>query len=359
MACEFAKRTQALRPWFVCAQESGPAGRADWEGIPLERLAPRRVYTRFCKLGLAPPGRTLPARFLATCKEVAPALLHVHQLEFDLVELGRRYPHPPPVILHAHVLSQRPHSRRGVADGYIAVSDYVAAGLAQMGYPAERIVTIRNGVDTKLFAPPNACERAVAKKRLGVAIDTPVLAFVGRKHDVKGYPAFLAVAERLLTQDRPLLILSVGADPERPAGEGGFMASRDRQQRLIDDKRFRSLSAMSQRDLAQLYHAIDVTLLPSIAEPQGMVMIESLAAGCVTISSRVGGIGETIEHGVTGYLVDDPRDTDALYQRAVDVLDRLCDLAPMRALARSFALAHLDWTVSAERLDALYRKTIS
>lgn len=346
-------------PRLVCAAEDDKVGLSEWEGIPLERLPRRSFYTRLRKLGIRPRGWTLSARFLAACRRSHPALLHVHQLEFDVKEFYRRVYRPLPIVLHAHVLSQTPCAKRGVADRYIAVSDYVAAHLVAMGYPPERITTIRNGVDTRVFRPGRPTEVALAKERLGVGVETPVLAFVGRKHDVKGYPTFLAVAKRLLENVRPLLILAIGADPERPSAERGYMASRDLERRLAQDERFRMLPAMPQLALAELYRAIDVTLLPSLAETQGMAMIESLAAGCVTISARVGGIGETLTDGETGFLIDDPRDTEALYGRAFDVLTRLPALNGLRAAARFFAEARLDWSVSAAKLDALYETLIA
>ncbi len=358
VACEFARRTRLVRPWLACAAEQDPVGRDTWEGLPVARLGRRRFYTRLRKLGLRPPGWTLAADFLALCREIAPALLHVHQLEFDVYELGRRF-RDIPTIVHAHVLTHPASPGRGRAAFYVAVSDHVARGLADLGYPAERTVTIRNGVDTQLFAPADAQRAARAKERLGLAPGTPVLAFVGRKHDVKGYPAFLAVAERLLAHMDSLMVLAIGADPERPSGEAGFTRSREREHRLMATGRFRSLPALRQIDLARAYDAIDVTLLPSLAEPQGMVMIESLSAGCVTISSRVGGISETIMDGVTGLLVDDPRDVDALYERAAAVLARLPDHATMRAAARAYAVQYLDWAVSAARLDDLYKTVVS
>ncbi len=344
---------------FVAAAEGSPPGHGSWAGFSVERLPPRRLYTRLRKLGIKPSGLTLAPGLLRSCKESPPDLIHAHQLEFSVREMTRRLGRRLPVLVHAHVVSQKACASRGTADHYVAVSDYVGASLAKMGYPADRVVTIRNGVDTQSFTPATPSEAALAKVRLGVGPDTPVLAFVGRKHDVKGYPAFLSVAERLLKHPLPLLILAVGAEPERPAGEGGFLASRERESRLTDSGRFRSMSAMPQADLADLYRAIDVTVLPSLAEPQGMVMIESMAAGCVTISARVGGIPETITDGATGLLLDDPRDTDALYEKAAYVLEHLAEFAPLRSAARAYAVANLDWSVSAARLEALYRSILT
>ena len=359
VACEFAKRMRLCTTRFVAAAEGDPPGLANWAGFEVERLPPRRLYARLRKLGIKPTGMTLAPGFLKSCKKTPPDLIHAHQLEFAVREMTRRFGRRLPVLVHAHVVSQKACASRGIADRYLAVSDYVGASLATMGYPADRIMTIRNGVDTQTFMPATPIEAALAKARLGVDPDTPVLAFVGRKHDVKGYPTFLAVAERLLENPTPLLVLAIGADPERPTGESGFLASRERERRLADSGRFRSMPAMPQPDLAKLYRAIDVTVSPSLAEPQGMVMIESMAAGCITISARVGGIPETITDGVTGLLLDDPRDTDALYEKAAHVLAYLPEYAPLRSAARAYAVANLDWSVSAARLEALYNSILA
>ena len=359
VACEFAKRMRACSTHFVAAAEGDPSGQAEWAGFPVERLPPRRLYTRLCKLGIRPPGMTLAPGLMRACKKTRPDLVHAHQLEFDVRELARRSVRPFPVLIHAHVVSQEARASRGRADCYVAVSDYVGASLAKIGYPSERVVTIRNGVDTQIFAPARPSDTALAKERLGVGPDTPVLAFIGRKHDVKGYPTFLAVAEHLLRRPSPPFILAIGADPERPAGESGFLASRERERRLAGSGNFRSMPAMPQADLADLYRAIDVTVLPSLAEPQGMVMIESMAAGCVTITTRVGGIPETITDGVTGLLVDDPLDTDALYEKTAYVLEHLAEFASLRSAARAYAVANLDWSVSAARLEALYQSILA
>lgn len=358
VAWEFAKRTRVVQPFLFCARETYSAGITHCHGISIERLSARRFYSRLRKLGLV-PRPALPRALVAACETPLPHLVHAHQLEFDVAELRRRTRRAVPVVIHAHVLSQNPCSSRGIADAYVAVSDFVKTCLCEMGYPPDRVTTIRNGVDTTLFAPPTSLARHTLRQQWGIPEEAAVLAFVGRKHDVKGFPAFLAVAERLLASDRAVWVMSIGADPERPSHEAGFLANQSRLQRVLRHPRYRSFGAVSQTELAALYKMIDVTLVPSLAETQGMVMIESLAAGCVTISSRVGGIAETITNGVTGYLVDEPRDTQELYRVTCDVLDRLSDLSDVRAAARAFAVTTLDWQARADQLDQLYLSVLS
>jgi hypothetical protein len=62
---------------------------------------------------------------------------------------------------------------------------------------------------------------------------------------------------------------------------------------------------------SRAYERADVILVPSRLEPFGNVAVEGLAAGRPVIASRVGGLPEIVDHGVTGFLVP-PDDSIAL-----------------------------------------------
>lgn len=356
VAEQFARRVHGVETTIVCAAEHHRPGRDIVEGLVVYRLARRRAYERLRKWRI-PDWRPLPPRVRRLGRALRPDIMHAHQLEFPVARWRRCQ--PGAVIVHAHVLCHDYRPSRGCADAYVAVSDHVRRSLVAQGYPAERIVTIRNGVDTTVFAPPTATERIAARQRLGVAEHQPVLAFVGRKHDIKGFPAFLQIAERILRSGREVSILAIGAEPTPGRRDVYDPAVASRRRWLRRQPRYRDLGAVPQRELAAIYKAIDVTLLPSWDEPQGMAMLESLAAGCLTISTRVGGIPETIAHGQTGYLLDDPRDTDSMFAITEDVLDHLTQRAGVRRAARAFAVSELDWGVAAGRLSALYAALIA
>ena len=72
-------------------------------------------------------------------------------------------------------------------------------------------------------------------------------------------------------------------------------------------------------------------MLGAWPEPFGLVAIESMATGTPVIARRAGGLTETIEHGVTGFLVDDVIEADLAVER-VRELDRR--LIRERALER-------------------------
>ena len=58
--------------------------------------------------------------------------------------------------------------------------------------------------------------------------------------------------------------------------------------------------------LSTYYRASDVCLVPSRSESFGLVALEAAACGTPVVASDVGGLRSLIDHGRTGYLVDEP-----------------------------------------------------
>jgi glycosyltransferase involved in cell wall biosynthesis len=92
----------------------------------------------------------------------------------------------------------------------------------------------------------------------------------------------------------------------------------------------------------ELYRRARCTLFPiQWPEPFGLVMIESMAAGTPVVAFRKGSVPEVIEHGRTGFIVDN---VDEMVE-AVRHIDEI-DPAECRRAAeerfglRQFVLAH-------------------
>ena len=58
-------------------------------------------------------------------------------------------------------------------------------------------------------------------------------------------------------------------------------------------------------DVPALIAAHDVVLMPSVAEPFGLVAVEAIASGRWVVASAVGGLREIVRDGVNGTLVTD------------------------------------------------------
>lgn len=77
-------------------------------------------------------------------------------------------------------------------------------------------------------------------------------------------------------------------------------------------------------------------------EPFGLVLIEAMLSGCPVIAFGRGSVPELVENGVTGYIVDSPREMRALIARGsvLDQFDReRCRLRAMERFGRDRMVA--------------------
>src|SRR5207253_3333041 len=74
-------------------------------------------------------------------------------------------------------------------------------------------------------------------------------------------------------------------------------------------------------DAPSLMRHLDVLVLPSHDEPFGTVLAEAMAVGTPVVATRVGGLPEVVQDGVTGRLVS-PGAPDELATAVLEVLAR-------------------------------------
>jgi hypothetical protein len=110
------------------------------------------------------------------------------------------------------------------------------------------------------------------------------------------------------------------------------------------------LGRISDEDLANLYRASDVNVVPSLSfEGYGLVVLEAAASGTPTIATRVGGLPEALA-GLDADLIVAPDKPGALALRLA-AAER--GELPDRVLTRQWASGH-SWDLVAERNRALY-----
>ncbi|HWQ03321.1 MAG TPA: glycosyltransferase [Candidatus Nitrosotenuis sp.] len=167
------------------------------------------------------------------------------------------------------------------------------------------------GVDVSRFDAPELL-RAAADWRAQLTGDETgacLALFVGKFRYYKGLPILLDALGMLRAQGVPVRGVLVGDGPEEPA-----LRARVRQLGLEGQVEFPG--ERTGRELAALYHAADVFVLPSVerSESFGLVLLEAMACGKPVISTELGtGTSWVNQHEVTG-LVIPPRDGPALAQ---------------------------------------------
>ena len=181
-----------------------------------------------------------------------------------------------------------------------------------------KLVVIHCGVDTRVFRP-------VARKAEDGRF---TVLSVGTLHEVKGQKD-LVEACRLLQEDGVDVVCKlVGDGPDRKALSRQIAAAGLEGRVILLGRRDRS-------EIAGLLQGADVLAAPSAPTKRGkregipIVLMEAMASGVPVVASRISGIPELVEDGVSGLLVP-PRDPRSL----ADALARLhADSSLREALA--------------------------
>lgn len=156
-----------------------------------------------------------------------------------------------------------------------------------------------SGVDTARFHP-DAPVRARVRAELGIPAGAVVFLYLGRLSRDKGILDLAAAFATLQDSDAHLVL--VGPDEEGVLPEA--LA------RLADCRdRVHVTGFVQQPEF--MFMAADVFCLPSYREGFGSVVIEAAACGIPVIGTRIPGLVDAIEDGVTGMLCP-PRDVQAL-----------------------------------------------
>ena len=110
-------------------------------------------------------------------------------------------------------------------------------------------------------------------------------------------------------------------------------------------------------DLADHYAAADVFAFASLTETFGNVVLEAMASGLPVVAVRAGGVGEIVQPGVTGAMID-PEDPPARFAEAlIHLVDDREGRRRMAEAARSYALSQT-WDAIMGGLRERYRSIL-
>jgi D-inositol-3-phosphate glycosyltransferase len=239
------------------------------------------------------------------------------------------------------VEADMPHRRAEAEASIIECSDAVLAScsveaeqIASLyGADPDRIRIVPLGVDHAFFGPGH---RPQARRALGLPLDGRLLLFVGRIQPLKCADcAVETLAELRQPGDEPYRLVVVGG-PSGPHGEKSLQGLIDLADARGVRDRVHLIDPQPHELLSSYYRAADVCIVPSRSESFGLVALEAAACGTPVVASAVGGLTTLVDHGRTGFLVEDP--TPVRYAAAVRrvfeaplVAERLSTASVLRA----------------------------
>jgi glycogen synthase len=194
------------------------------------------------------------------------------------------------------------------ADRLITCSAYMREHVADIyGLEESRISVIPNGIDPSELTPVDDLE--ALRSRFAPPQEKLVL-LVGRLVYEKGF--------QLALEALPGLIERLGGVRFIVAGSGtAEQGLRDQAHRLGLDDHGAFLGWIGDDVLHSLYRIADLTVVPSIYEPFGLVALEAMASGCPCLVADTGGLREVVPTEDVGlrFRSRDPRSLGAMAER--------------------------------------------
>lgn len=198
---------------------------------------------------------------------------------------------------------------------------------------------VPNPVDTRFFRPGDT---QAARAALGLPANRPIVLLPARLAFGNEYKAAWMLEHAVeALRDRGILGVAFGEQDEQ----------RGENLRILAE-------GFDEAWIAEAYRAADIVVYPSRAETSPLAIIEAFATGRPVVATRVGGVGELVEDGRNGLLVEkgDAAAFAAAIRRLLDDRDLLHAMGA-EALADARARHDLDRVV--DEWLALYRELVT
>lgn len=234
-------------------------------------------------------------------------LIHSHSTKAGLVGRLGLLGHPTKRLYTPHMLLTMDPSRRGsvkravgaleatlakACEAIIVVSGEEYAHAVELGIDPKKLCLITNGVSLGCPILPGL-DRIALRQSWGLGETDVSIGFVGRLVPQKSpetmLRSFAALPDRVRATAR---LAMVGEGPlgealRRLSAELGIGARVD---------------WLGERDAKTLMHAFDILALTSDSEGHSMVVLEAMARGLPIVATAVGGVSETVRHGMNGFV---------------------------------------------------------
>jgi starch synthase len=248
------------------------------------------------------------------------------------------------------------------ADAVIAVSSGMRDDVLHT-YPAldpNRVHVVRNGIDTDVWCPVQPQPGDSVLEELGVDLNRPIVAFVGRITRQKGVAHLVAAAHYFAPEIQ--LVLCAGA-PDTPeiAAE---VTSAVQELARVRSGVFWVREMLPIGKIREILSAATVFVCPSVYEPLGIVNLEAMACATAVVASDVGGIPEVVADRQTGLLVHYDASDPAFFERRLGEAVNSLVADPERAsqygeVGRQRCIQEFSWAHIAEQTLEIYRKVSS
>lgn len=330
---------------------------------PITPLSPAadRLRRRGFEPGVIPVSSMVSLRDLARVRahlaEVRPEIVHTHLMTSDFLGgiAARSLGIPSVVTIHADWypggLADRARTwlasqaRRRCAAAVVAVSESARSAYLAAGRDVpDHVTVVRNGIVDR--ANPGA--GAEVRRELGLGEDALVVSALSKLRPEKNFEAAIDAVGLLRRRFAGLRLLIAGDGPHE-------QVVRSHAARLGGAV----VLAGHREDPMEILDASDVVVHPSHFDAFPTTLLEAMAASVPVVATRVGGIPEIVEDGITGVLVSPPATAEAFAAALAPLLASAEGRARLGAAGRSRYQREFGAEPWARRVRAVYDRVLS
>jgi len=246
--------------------------------------------------------------------------------------------HGSDILIEKDLLREKVENARFV----VTISEYNRAMIRQYCDASrdDRVEVVRIGVDTNRLRP--------SRNRIG---ELPQVLSVGRLIEIKAFDDLIRACAVLRDRGARFRCVIVGDGPHR-----GSLDALRRELRLESHVSF--AGTVSPEELGGYLDGSDLFALASTSEGIPVVLMEAMACGLPVVATRITGIPELVEDGVSGYLVRPrcPEDLASAMTRLLDSPDRG---AGMGAKGRDRVVRLFDAKTNLDGLARTFRRRLA
>ncbi len=204
---------------------------------------------------------------------------------------------------------------------------------------------VSNGVNTKEYAPSN--DSLAVRKKLKLPADNVIFLVLGRLDPDKYVNDVIAA---LPNTSKNIYLVIAGLGPLLPHLQ-------ELAKTLGVGDRIRWIGQINNKEMVELYHAVDGFIMMGVHEVQSIVTLQAAATGMPIVAARAGALPELVHDEENGFLVP-PHDSETLAKK-LNTLAADKELRKrMGAKSRQISLVH-DKAKAMARIEAWYKEVIA
>jgi len=226
------------------------------------------------------------------------------------------------------------------ANKIIAITPWEIPFIEKYGGEKEKITVIPNGVNGRFF---EKIKNNQFKKKYG--IKGKIVLFFGRFNATKGPDKLALAGKEILKERTDIYFVFVG--PDEGIKEEVRKIAKGQKNMLV-------LDPIKSEEVAELYQAADVYVLPSYREGLPLTLFEAMASGLPVVASPVQGVPYEMREPENGFFAQ-YGDIDGLKENILKIIDDK-KLAEKISRNNREKAKNYDWQIIFDKTLKIYRR---